>query len=300
MDVSLETLRERIQSAKSLQSIVETMRTLALVNIRRAEHAAQSSATYLGSLHIALHVALGSYRAARPPVRGDGEAPTLLVLASNQGLCGQFNERVLHHARQVCREAGRSLRGAPVICVGYRGAERLDAAGADVRATFDAPNSVEAVGTVVRQVYLDLNRRREQGESRSLQVVHNYPLGGANYADRHFQLLPFDAARWRTLPGGEAPFVTLPQTSAPPDALLHDLVRELLYIDLYRALMESFAAENAARLASMQGAADNIEERLAELEAEYREVRQDAITSELMDIVTGAGALTGRGERTAQ
>jgi len=68
-------------------------------------------------------------------------------------------------------------------------------------------------------------------------------------------------------------------------------MREQVFIDLFHAFTQSFAAENVARLASMQNAADNIDEHLADLEAQYRRERQDAITDELMDIMGGVEAV---------
>lgn len=354
MDGSVEGLRERIEGAKSLQSIVETMRTLALVNIRRAEQAAESSAEYLRTVHLGLHVASRG-RFGLQTDRSAGILPTLLVLSSNQGLCGQFNERAAARALEIARrvvEANREyvrrretapadqdtdqgtyhdtdhdadhdadqdaarldtgvesataraaktgegtrrggrlgLESVPMVCVGYRGADRLDAGGANVVDVLDAPTSVEAIAPLVREIYRVLDERREQGAMRRLIVVHNRPAGGTSFTERSFQLLPFDPSRWKDIPEGETPFRTVPQTSAPPQEIIEDLARELLFIDIFQSLTDSFAAENAARLASMQGASDNIEELLTDLESQYREARQDAITNELMDIFAGSAA----------
>jgi F-type H+-transporting ATPase subunit gamma len=79
------------------------------------------------------------------------------------------------------------------------------------------------------------------------------------------------------------------------EALFSSLVREYLFVSLYRAFAESLASENASRLASMQAAEKNIEERLRELSAQYHQQRQMSITSELLDIVSGFEALTGKG-----
>ena len=328
----VEHLRERIASAESLYSIVETMRTLANVNIRRANQAAAAAGEYLRSVHIALHVALHRGAGARPRPKAQPNAraeaartagakanpradqkanlaakdkpgeppgaalPILLVLSSNQGLCGSFNERVAKRAASVAAEAARgcgaSLDAVPVVCVGYRGAGRLMAMGARVEAVLDAPSSVEAVGPLVREVYRVVSDRLRPG--RRFIAVYNRPAGGAAFVESDVQLLPFDPARWRRLPEGEPPFGTIPTLGGGPvERVLEELLRELLFIDLYRALVESFAAENAARLYSMQGAAENIEELIGELTAAYRQARQDAITNELMDIVGGMFAMEG-------
>lgn len=81
-----------------------------------------------------------------------------------------------------------------------------------------------------------------------------------------------------------------------PEEMLPRLVQEQMYIDLFQAFVESFAAENAARLASMKNAADNIEELLEDLEGRYRQERQDAITTELMELLSGVEAVRGADE----
>lgn len=293
-----ESLRERIASAESMQSIVETMRTLALVNIRRAEQAVAAAAEYLRAVHIAVHIAIRRYSFgeaayARPAGgRARSGPPALLVLSSNQGLCGAFNERVvegaLGEAARIARRRGVEPSDVRIVCVGYRGADRLSAAGCEPVRVLDAPSSIEAVRYLVGELYLELNALLSPDES--LLAVYNGPAPAGGFETRRFQLLPIDAERFRRLPPGEPPFRTLPKLAVREEedqATLAALVRELLYIDLYRALVESFAAENAARLSSMQGASDNIEERLEELQAAYREARQDAVTHELMDILAG-------------
>ena len=292
MAIEVEGLRDRIASAESLHSIVETMRTLAAVNIRRANQATEAAGEYLRSVHLALYVALREYRETQPARRNlsGGTVPTLLVLSSNQGLCGSFNERVTKHALElgakVAQEAGVEFSAIPFVCVGYRGADRLAFLGARVVSVFDAPSSVEAVGPLVRAIYSEVADRLEPGAR--LLAVYNQTTSSSGFVESDLQLLPFEVERWRELPEGETPFATIPMVSGrSAEAVLPDLVRELLYIDLYRTLVESFAAENAARLFSMQGATENIEELLAELNAAYREARQDAITNELMDILGG-------------
>lgn len=291
MAVEVEGLRERIASAESLHSIVQTMRTLAAVNIRRAQQATVAAGEYLRSVHLALYVALREYRDVPPERTASGESiPTLLVLSSNQGLCGSFNERITQHAlnlgAKIATKLGVDRSEIPYACVGYRGADRLATAGAKVVSVLDAPTSVEGVGPLVREIYSRVAERISPGTK--LMGVFNKTTSGSGFVESEVQLLPFDAGRWRELPEGETPFSTIPVVSGrSTEAILPDLMRELLYIDLFRILVESFAAENAARLLSMQGATENIEGLLDELNAAYREARQDAITNELMDILGG-------------
>lgn len=294
MSVSLQALQERIDSATSLKSIVETMRTLAMVNIRRAEQAVAATVEYQRSVHLALHVVLRHVWKVSPmKQKVMGEKVTFVVLASNQGLCGQFNERIVDFASNLCHDAKRQGLVPQVISVGYRGAVRMETRGWPIIASLDAPTSVEAIAAVVRRVHLAIGDVIGRPEHERVVVVHNRLTGTSAFDPWAFDLLPFDATKWRSLPPDEVPFRTVPQAPGSVEELLGHLVPELLFIDLYRALADSFAAENAARLASMQGAADNLEDQLEQLEAAYREARQDAITHEMMDMVSATLATEG-------
>lgn len=302
MSGHVQRLRERIDTTVQLQSVVQTIRALAEVNVRRAQAVAADVARYARSVHLALYVVLHSLarqerrwpRAAEAPRRGPLIA---VVVTSDQGLCGAFHHRITSYALELLqREApDRSERG--VITVGWRGLEKLQAAGERVLAHCHGATSVEAIPSLVSQVLLALEGPLRQLRVGRLLVVANRPEPGGGFRESHVQLLPFDLDRWTTLPEGEEPFRTIPRHDLAPRELLRLLVREQLYADLLRVLVDSFAAENDARLSAMRTAADNIEERLAELQAEYRRLRQESVTQELMDVMGGVEAARAQLDR---
>lgn len=324
MSLQLQYLREKIDTARNLLGVVETMRGLAAVNIRRAEAVAEQTEQYARTLHLSLHGALmhmdiapgsspgsGSEpgSGARGHASGQSEEPTLLVISTDMGLCGQFNERIVEYglgvAARFAAEAGepesgsaydrsssgpRSIPGRWIV-VGLRGLERLEAEGARIIGRFDAPGSVEAIPTAVVEAFLAVQRALAEAEGGPLLVVYNRPDAEGIFAGHFVQLFPFERRRWEELPKGEQPWTSMPMTSPTAEAMLPHLVREQVYIDVYEAFVQSFAAENAARLASMKNATDNIDELLEELEARYRRERQDAITTELMELLSGVEAV---------
>jgi F-type H+-transporting ATPase subunit gamma len=101
------------------------------------------------------------------------------------------------------------------------------------------------------------------------------------------QLLPLSEERMRNLAARPWPSRRLPTFTLPAERLWPAIVREYLFSSVYRAAAESLASEHASRLASMQAAERNIEERLEEQQAEFRRRRQEAITEELLDLVSG-------------
>lgn len=304
MSLQLQYLREKIETANTLLGVVETMHGLAAVNIRRAESAAVESARYARTVHLALHAALHHlHREAFRPEASQREAsqqdadisrakrPTLLIISTDMGLCGQFNERVVNYGLDLESRLGARVRW---IVVGLRGLERLEEVGADVVSQLDAPGSVEAIPNTVARVFSMLNAPFKSSEPPGpgpFYIVHNRPDGGAAFTGRHVRLFPFEPDRWRQWPEDESPWQAEPMTSPTAQELLPHLIQEQMYIDVFQAFLESFAAENAARLASMKNATDNIDELLDELQARYRRERQDAITTELMELLSGVEAV---------
>lgn len=306
MSGQVQRLREQVKTVTQLQSVVETIRALAEVNSRRAQAVSRDVAKYARAVHLALHVVLrslsreerwnpmgggGASRAGSPGPSSRGRTPLIaVVITSDQGLCGAFHQRITDYARELLdREApGRDRRG--VITIGYRGFEKLRAAGETIVAHCDGAGSIEAMPSVIGQALVVLEAQLQQRDDVRLVVVCNRPDAGRGFREDHFQLYPFDVGRWLKLPPGEPPFRTIPRHDLPPQELLKLLVREQLYVDLWQALVDSFAAENDARLSAMRSASDDIEERLAELQTEYRRQRQEWVTQELMDVMGGVEA----------
>lgn len=296
----VQRLRERIDTTLQLQSVVQTIRALAEVNVRRAQAVAADVARYARSVHLALYVVLHSLareerRWPRTAVQAPSRGPLVaVVVTSDQGLCGAFHHRITSYALALLEREAPDRANRGVITVGWRGLEKLQAAGERVLAHCHGATSVEAIPSLVSQVLLALERPLQQLRVGRLLVIANRPEPGGGFREDHVQLFPFDLDRWTALPEGEEPFRTIPRHDLASRELLRLLVREQLYADLLQVLVDSFAAENDARLSAMRTAADNIDERLAELQAEYRRLRQESVTQELMDVMGGVEAARAR------
>jgi F-type H+-transporting ATPase subunit gamma len=118
-------------------------------------------------------------------------------------------------------------------------------------------------------------------------VFYCQQLSGATYRAHHVRILPLDHRWLQTLREKQWPTNNRPMYTMAWDPLFSALLRQYLFIALFRAAAQSLASENASRLASMQGAERNIEEQLDALKRQYHQQRQMAITEELLDIVSG-------------
>ncbi|MBU4139645.1 MAG: F0F1 ATP synthase subunit gamma, partial [Euryarchaeota archaeon] len=137
---------------------------------------------------------------------------------------------------------------------------------------------------------------RSKKEIDQIVLFYNRPATGTSFRPNMVYLLPFDPEWIRDLSGKKWPSRTLPTFTMDWESLFSSLTRQYLFFSLYRAFVESIASENASRLASMQVAEKNIEERLKDLNTAFNLQRQTSITSELLDIMTGFEALMGDGK----
>jgi F-type H+-transporting ATPase subunit gamma len=132
---------------------------------------------------------------------------------------------------------------------------------------------------------------RAGGEVDRIVLFNNEPTSGSSYRPRRVPLIPLDVDWLQSLRETPWPSRCLPMHTMLWDELFAFLVRQFFFVALYRALVESLASENAARLSAMQIAEKNVQERLDEIKTQYNHQRQSSITAELQDIVSGFEAL---------
>ncbi|MFZ3045794.1 MAG: F0F1 ATP synthase subunit gamma, partial [Desulfatirhabdiaceae bacterium] len=178
-----------------------------------------------------------------------------------------------------------------VWAVGERVHARLSDAGLQMIGIFSVPNSVKAIIPLIGQILVESETRRHRGEVTELHLFYNRPMSGAVYMPIGQRLLPLDEKWRRKLNELPWPTKNLPEIMGGNTAALRALIREYLFVSLFRACAESLASENASRLAAMQRADKNIDELLEYLNGTFHRLRQSGIDEELFDVVSGFEAL---------
>ncbi len=290
---TLETLGKKIKTVGDLLAVVKTMKALAAVNIRTYEAAAQAVEQYDQVITQGWRALLPAHGLLARAKRNNRPAAALLVLGSDQGMCGQFNDAVLQLAQREAKTLGNLGRLHIWPC-----GERIRAALEDsslVHAQdygLKLPGSVTGIEPFVREAVTSIEQaRREQGVE-TVVILANRPVG-SSYQPWSRRLLPLDREWLEEVAARPWPRRSLPLIGAGPTESFAGLFRERLFVSLYRLAALSMAAENAARLAAMQAAEKNIQELREDLNAAFRDTRQNAITAELLDIVSGFEALGG-------
>lgn len=296
----MASLRRKISSAGDLKSVVRTMKALAASSISQYEQAARALADYYRTVELGLSICVRkSAPAARmTEVRGrtDEAIVGAVVFGSDQGLVGQFNDVVADFAVKTLA----TLAGAPQVwAVGERVHGRLSDAGLPLVGLFAVPNSVKAITPIVGQILIESETRHSQDEVTELHLFYNRPTSGAVYAPVSQRLLPLDETWRRKLAELPWPTGNLPEVMGGGTATLRMLIREYLFVSLFRACAESLASENASRLAAMQRADKNIDELLEDLNRTFHRLRQSGIDEELFDVMSGFEALSNGQRRPA-
>lgn len=288
----IESLKRKIKTAEELKSVVKTMKALAAVNIRQYEKAVESLAEYNRTIEMGLQIVLKN----RPQrVAMEKPAPKnhlgLIVFGSDQGMCGQFNDQIISHAINTMNNIGIKLENRMILAVGMRVTTRLEDAGLPIEESLPVPVSIFSITPMVQDILMKIENWHLERGIDQIVLFYNRHFGSAYYHPHTVHLLPVDLEQFQHFENEEWPSRVLPIFTMDWDQLFSSLIRQYLFISLYRAFAESLASENVSRLASMQGAERNISERLDEINAQLRQQRQMSITEELLDIVAGFEAL---------
>jgi len=292
MSDSTASLLRKINSAGDLQSVVRTMKALAASSIGQYEKSVLALGDYYRTVELGLGACFRDSAPTTPKSNGGKKANEsaigAVVFGSDQGLVGQFNDVVADFAVKTLA----SLPGnARVWAVGERVHARLADAGLMMMGIFPVPNSVQAITPLVGQIQIESEARRAKGEYAQLYIFHNRPQAGALYEPVGQRLLPLDTAWQQSLVKVSWPTKNLPEVMCGGTTTLRALIREYLFISLFRACAESLASENASRLAAMQRADKNIDDLLEHLRGTFHRLRQSGIDEELFDVISGFEAL---------
>lgn len=294
MSTSIASLRRQMASAGDLQSVVRTMKALAAASVGQYERSVSALAEYYRIVELGLAVCFRERKLPIPRERQNARAGAVdigaIVFGSDQGLVGRFNDVVTDHTIETLAALGGKHQ---VWAVGERAHERLARAGLPMAGLFAVPTSVEAIASLVGQIQIASEAYRAHGEYSEVYVFYNRTQGRALYAPVHLRLLPLDSKWQESVAKVHWPTGALPEVIGRDFSTLRALIREYLFISLFRACAESLASENTSRLAAMERADKNITDLLAHLNETFHRLRQSGIDEELFDVIAGFEALIG-------
>lgn len=289
---TMNTLQRRINTAHDLHSLVRTMKVFAAVNIRHLEKAVASLADAQRTIELGLRVVLSSEAArfiASPHARHPRHR--FVIFGTDQGMCGALNDQIVDYMGNWVEHNTDVDHPEAVLVIGSRAATRLLDSPLTPSEVLSTPNSTGGITPLVQDLLVRIERWNTEEQIDSVTVFHCEHESRSGYHPRHFQLLPLDKVWLASIRATAWPTRMLPTFTMPANRLFSSLVRQYLFMSLYRACAESMASENASRLAAMRGAENNVGDRIIELTSRFHQLRQMTITEELLDITSGFEAL---------
>ncbi|MBS0317012.1 MAG: F0F1 ATP synthase subunit gamma [Proteobacteria bacterium] len=275
MSERLADVSTRIATTRQLGSVIGALRAIAAARSREARMRLTAIQAYAQTIAGAIGEALAllppyESPSAVPPSNGAAPATLCIALCAEQGFAGSFNERVLDAADAVAAGARFLIGGRGLSVQRMRGSEP------DWSAPMIAhPDQVPALaGRIADALYA----RLDDAAIARVALVYAVPQAASFSVVRRW-LLPFDYARF---PVASRRFP--PRIDLPPRELTARLALEYVFAELCEALLLSFAAENQARVQAMITAHANVAHKRDALEAEFRRVRQESITAEIVEL----------------
>lgn len=296
MGANLKEVRERIKSVINTQQITKAMKMVSASKLRRAQMAIQQMRPYADKLNAMLRNILSNLDGDASTIYGIErpiERACVVVITSNRGLCGAFNSNVCKAAVAVIDQKyaqARSKGGLEILCIGKKGFEFFRKRYPDCFvnneyvALFDNL-SFDNVAKVSTRLMEGFERR----EYDAVEVAYSrFKNAAVQYAETE-QFLPVAKLEKSSDSKMKADYIFEPDKQG----LLAYLVPSILKTQFQKFLLDTHASEHGARMTSMDKASDNANEILRELRINYNKARQETITKEILEIVSGAAALGG-------
>ncbi len=288
---SLKDLKIRIASVKSTRKITKAMQMVAAAKLRRAQEAAEAARPYAERMEAVLgNLAAGVAASASAPrlLGGTGSDQThlLVVATAERGLCGGFNSSIVRLARAHAAGLLAAGKTVKILTIGKKGREQLRR---DLGSLLVGHVDLSAVKKLsypdASAIAHDVMHRFNEGEFDVCTIFYNRFQSVISQVPTAQQLIPavFEAA--------EGAAGALYEYEPDEEAILADLLPRGIATHIFTALLENAASEQGARMSAMDNATRNAGEMIDRLTIQYNRSRQQAITSELIEIISGAEAL---------
>ena len=283
---SLRDIRRRINSVTSTQKITRAMKMVAAAKLRRSQEAIIQTRPYAAKMHRLVENLAGRAKTTSHPLlrRDGGGKVELVVVTGDRGLCGGFNSSIANAAMRVLQDqlAGRTVE---LTVIGRKGLDQLRRRPCTIRDSFTQVmegNVVRHAGNIVGAI----SARFAAGETDAVYCLYNEFRSAISQRVVFEPFLPFPTPE-DTESDGATDYLYEPSMDAVFDALLNRHLR----VQMHRVLLESAASEQGARMTAMDSATNNAGDVIERLTLQYNRARQDTITKELIEVVSGAEAL---------
>ncbi len=292
---SLKSLKIRIASVKSTQKITKAMKMVAAAKLRRAQAAAEAGRPYAQRLaavmaSLASKVTVGPDSPKLLAGTGKQDVHLLVVATSERGLAGAFNTNIVRAARRRADELIAAGKQVKFYVIGRKGRAPLNRFYPGKTAHFVDQSHIKNVAfSDAQEVADDLIRRFAEGEFDVAWLYYSRFQSALVQDPTEQQIIPVPLGE--SVEAGAAAAATAVDYEPDEDEILSALLPRNIAIQLFRAMLENAASEQGSRMTAMDNATRNAGDMINRLTIQYNRTRQAAITTELVEIISGAEAL---------
>lgn len=291
---NLKEIRARIETTKNTQQITKAMKLVSAAKLRKAQQQIVNMRPYAHSLLRVIANIVKSERVNHPLMtkRDDVKRVLLLVLSSDRGLCGGFNSSINKFTNAYLRQNKGKYDAMDILFIGRRASDffaRQKIKGIETMTRLDRDISYTLASQVAgraMKLYLD-------GQYDEIRLIYNEFKSAISQKVVTETLIPVDLERAQegTKENVTTDFGSDMIFEPPPEQMIEQLLVKHFTVQMFRSMAESVAAEHGARMTAMENATNNAKEVLNKLTLTYNKARQEKITTELIEIVSGAEAL---------
>ncbi len=289
----LKEIRTRIASVKTTRQVTSAMKMVSAAKLKKAQDSILQIRPYANKLHDILTSLSASLDNVQESVYTDNRKPDkvlIVLISSNRGLCGGFNTNISKKAIDLVKTKYNQqlqLGNVDFISIGKQGNKQMKHRGMHVVDNKDEifnSLSFENVSVIAQNIMDSFST----GQYDRIELVYNQFKNAAVQIQTTEQFLPVEIKEEKNNPTNYD-FIYEPSK----EVIIQELIPRSLKIQIYKALLDSNAAEHGARMTAMHQATDNATELLKDLTLQYNKARQATITGEILEIVSGAEALKG-------
>ncbi len=292
---SLKELKNRIGSVKQTQKITSAMKLVAASKLKKAQEQAEAARPFAERMSGMLtNLAAGVADKSNAPKllagSGDDKVHLLIVATADRGLCGGFNSSIARGARQKIAELEAAGKTVKILCIGRKGRDQLRRDHNEkVIETIDGVGKAKLSYEEAAAIALKIEQLYEAGDFDVCTIVYNQFKSAITQILTMKQLIPVETPEEDE--GDSSDVKAVYEFEPEEDVILEELLPRNLAVQIYGSLTENAASEQGARMSAMDNATRNAGEMINKLTLVYNRTRQAKITSELIEIISGAEAL---------
>ncbi len=298
MSGKLKEVRERIKSINSTQQITSAMKMVSAAKLKKAQDSIVQLRPYAFRLNQMLINILSNLEGdvnTKLGIERPVENAVLVVVTSNRGLCGAFNSNIIRIAEKSIRNEFKEQYEngkLSIVCIGKKGYEYFKKHYTKAKVIDDYVNAFDDLShDSISAISDKLMKDFEEGRIDSVKVAFARFKNAAVQFSELDQFLP--VPKIEVNESDKAKYKSDYIFEPGKDELLETLIPNIMHTTFQRYLLDTNASEHGARMTAMENATENAKEMLSELKLEFNKARQEAITKELLEIISGATALEG-------